>query len=83
MGSSMEDKVNPDMSKQAVEVIVSHKRKKPFHSPLSFNDIPVKRVSETKHIGLTLDEKLNFRSHISEKVKTAYKGLGLLKFLAK
>ena len=76
-------KFNPDMSKQAVEVIFSHKRKKPVHPPLTFNDIPVKRVSETKHIGLTLDEKLNFRSHISKKANTANKGLGLLKFLAK
>ena len=76
-------KFNPDISKQAVEVIFSHKRNKPLHPALSFNDIPVKRVMETQHIGLVLDEKLNFRSHISEKAKIANKGLGLLKFLAK
>ena len=76
-------KFNPDISKQAVEVIFSHKRNKPFHPALSFNEIPVKRVTETTHLGLVLDEKLNFRSHISDKVKTATKGLGLLKFLAK
>ena len=42
-------KFNPDMSKQAVELIFSHKRKKPVHPSFTFNDIPVKRVSETKH----------------------------------
>ena len=30
-----------------------------------------------------LDEKLNFRKHISEKIKIANKGLALLKFLSK
>ena len=38
---------------------------------------------DTKHLGIILDSKLNFRKHISEKIKTANKGLGLLKFLSK
>ena len=76
-------KFNPDISKQAIEVIFSHKRKPPVHPPLLFNDIPVKRDMDTKHLGIILDSKLNFRKHISEKIKTANKGLGLLKFLSK
>ena len=55
----------------------------PNHTPMSFNNIPVKRESETQHLGVILDDKLCFRSHISEKIKTATKGLGLLKFLSK
>ena len=50
---------------------------------MKFNNIPVKRESETQHLGLILDNKLNFRSHITSKIKTATKGLGLLKFLTR
>ena len=74
---------NPDISKQAIEVIFSHKRKKPVHPPLVFNGIPVKREDFTKHLGVILDQRLNFRKHIAEKIKKANKGLGLLKFLSK
>ena len=59
---------NPDLSKQAVEVIFSVKRNKPVHPPLSFNDIPVARERSTKHLGLFLDEKLSFNKHIKEKI---------------
>ena len=74
---------NPDITKQAIEVIFSHKYKKPVHPPLVFNGIPVKREPCTKHLGVILDERLNFRKHIAEKVKKANKGIGLLKFLSK
>ena len=76
-------KFNPDISKQAVEVIFSQKRNKPEHPPISFNGIPVKRDSETQHLGIILDDKLNFRNHIASKIKVATKGLGLLKYLSK
>ena len=56
---------NPDITKQAIEVIFSHKRNKPNHPPLLFNGIPVKRESETQHLGVHLDSKLNFRKHVS------------------
>ena len=75
---------NPDISKQAIEVIFSQKRtQKPNHPPLTFNGIPVKRESDTKHLGLFLDDRLTFRKHINEKIKKANKGIGLLKFLSK
>ena len=51
---------NPDITKQAVEVIFSVKNKKPFHPELSFNEIPVAREDHTKHLGLHLDSRLNF-----------------------
>ena len=76
-------KFNPDISKQAIEVIFTQKRSKPYHPPMSFNNVPVKRECDTKHLGVILDDKLNFRKHISEKIKTANKGLGLLKFLSR
>ena len=33
-----------------------------------------------KHLGLTLDTKLTFASHIDEKLKKAHKGLGIIKY---
>ena len=74
---------NPDITKQAVEVIFSVKKKKPFHPDLTFNGIPVAREDFTKHLGLYLDSRLNFAKHISEGVRKATKGLSLLKYLSK
>ena len=45
---------NPDITKQAVELIFSVKRKKPEHPELLFNGIPVSREGHTKHLGVQL-----------------------------
>ncbi len=74
---------NPDITKQAIEVIFSWKKVKPDHATLSFNDIPVARKTFTKHLGVILDDKLNFRMHMSEAIIKAKKGLNVLKFLSK
>ena len=58
---------NPDLNKQAQEVIFSRKMTKSSHPQVFFNDIPVSRVSFQKHLGIYLDEKLNFNHHIKEK----------------
>ena len=50
---------NPDITKQAIEVIFSVKKNKPDHPELIFNDIPVARQDHTKHLGVFLDSKLN------------------------
>ena len=74
---------NPDITKQAIEVIFSHKINKPIHPILTFNGIPVARKDSTKHIGLILDEKLSFRKHIKEALIKAKNGLGMLKFISR
>ena len=74
---------NPDITKQAVEVIFSVKKKKPFHPELNFNGIPVAREDYTKHLGLFLDSRLNFSKHITEAIRKATKGLSLMKYLSK
>ena len=74
---------NPDITKQAIEVIFSHKKKKPFHPNLTFNDVPVAREEYTNHLGAYLDSRLNFSKHISEAIKKATKGLSLMKFLSR
>jgi len=76
-------KFNPDISKQAIEVIFSSKYNKGDHPLLSFNEIPVARKESTKHIGMVLDSKLSFRQHILEGIEKAKKGLSLMKFLSR
>ena len=73
---------NPDPSKQAQEVIFSRKCTKEDHPPIYFNDIPVTQTTVQKHIGLYLDEKLNYNTHIKEKLSKVYKGIGLLRNLS-
>ena len=45
---------NPDIRKQAGEVIISAKTAKPNHPSIIFNDSPVARKPFTKHLGLYL-----------------------------
>ena len=72
---------NPDVSKQAQEVIFSRKSHKLAHPPVIFN-VPVKRCSIQKHVGIHLDEKLNFNHHVKEKITEANKGIGVIKKLS-
>ena len=44
-----------DITKQGIEVVFSCKYKKAEHPRLLFNDIPVARKDETKHLGIILD----------------------------
>ena len=57
---------NPDISKQAQEVVFSRKTDTVNRMTLTFNVIPVAKTSHTKHLGLYLDEKLNFSHHIKK-----------------
>ena len=61
--------------------LFSQKRSSPVHPPLFFNGVEVKRVTEHKHLGLTLDPKLKFAAHINEKSAKARKGIGMIKHL--
>ena len=74
---------NPDLNKQAQEVIFSRKMTKSSHPQVFFNDIPVSQVSFQKHLGIYLDEKLNSNHHIKEKMSKAMKGIGVIKRLRK
>ena len=72
---------NPDVSKQAQEVVFSHKSHKLADPPVIFNNVPVKRCSIQKHLVIHLDEKLNFNLHVIEKITKANKGIGVIKKL--
>ena len=73
---------NPDVSKQAQEVVFSRKSHKLAHPPVLFNNVPVKRCSIQKHLGIHLDEKLHFNHHLKEKITKANKGIGVIKKLS-
>ena len=70
---------NPDLSKQAQEVIFSRKTAKLTHPTVFFNDVKVTSSSSQKHIGMYLDEKLNFNHCIKQKLSKALKGSGVIK----
>ena len=70
---------NSDLSKQAQEVIFSRKIKKLLHPTLLFNNIPLNNSLFQKHLGLTLDMKLNFSEHVKSITKKISKTMGLLR----
>ena len=72
---------NPDVSKQVQEVIFSRKKNIKNYPIVSFNNLPINRKSTQKHLGLLLDEKLNFSEHINKKLKKAAKSINLLRKL--
>ena len=74
---------NPDPQKQAIELTFSRKKTEIDHPAIFFNNIPVKKVSEHKHLGIILDSKLSFSAHIKSAISKTRKGIGLLKYLSK
>ena len=73
---------NPDPQKQAIELLFSKKRHQADHPVILFNNMPVKKVGEHKHLGIILDSKLSFSSHIKSAISKTRKGIGLLKYLS-
>ena len=70
---------NPDPSKAAQEPIFLRKYTKKDHLDIYFNDVAVTQATVQRHIGMYLDEKLNYNAHIKEKLSKVYKGIGLLR----
>ena len=55
---------NPDIRKQAQEVIFSRKLEKTLHPPLMFNSNQVNKTSSQKHLGIIPDKPLSFEEHL-------------------
>ena len=55
---------NPNLSKQAQELLFSRKTSSKPHPSSNFNDNPNPHVQLQKQSGLFLDPKLNFDEHI-------------------
>ena len=73
--------VNPNLSRQVQEVIFSRKTVNVSHPSITFNTVPVARIACQKHLGLYLDEKLNFQDYINAKTLKENKGIGIIKRL--
>ena len=61
---------NPHPTKQAQEVVFSKKKKKVKIHPTTIipNNSQVEIVSYQKHLGILLDEKVNFKQHIDSAI---------------
>ena len=75
---------NPDPNKQANEVIFSRKSNSNSfpYPPVKFNENNITKCSYQKHLGIVLDSKLNFNTHIDQKIKKCNKLIGLMKRLS-
>ena len=62
-------------------MLFSRKKKTLNHLTLSLNNIQVERASSQKHLGLLLDEKLNFKQHIESAIVKINKGVAVIKKL--
>ena len=47
--------------------------------PVTFNNIKFVTCSSQKHLGLVLDQQLNFSDHIQSKMTKCYKMIGIIK----
>ena len=58
-----------------LEVIFSRKNKTVDHPVIVFNNTAVKVVDEHKHLGMFLDPKLSFSTHLKEAISKTRKAL--------
>ena len=72
---------NADSSKPAQKVLFSRKNRIQVHPTISLNNVQVKRVSYQKHLGILLDDKLNFKQHIDSAISKVNKGILVIKNL--
>ena len=70
---------NPDLTKQAQGVIFSRKLNKPVPPNLTFNNSHVSPIESQKHLGLILDNKLNFNEHLKGVLDKISKTVGLIR----
>ena len=73
---------NPDPIKQAQELYFARKINKDDFQNLSFNESNVETCSCQKHLGLIMDDKLNFDVHVQNKITTCHKIIGIVRRLS-
>ena len=67
---------------KTVELIFSTKRVERLHSPLLLRNDVITEKAEHKHLGMILDSKLDFQSHIKEAILKARGGIGLMRHMS-
>ena len=74
---------NPNPNKQANEVIFSRKSTNNLsYPPVRFNNNDIVKCPDQKHLKIVLDSKLNFDSHITQKIKKCIKLIGVIRRLS-
>ena len=73
--------LNPGPNKLGQEVLFSRKNQTQNHPTISLNNVQVERSSYQKHLGIILDEKLNFKQHIGSAISNINKGISVIKKL--
>ena len=68
--------LNPDPSKQAVEVHFSRKINPVDTTPVYFNNLAVASCETLKYLSLLLDKRLAWDRHVEEMILRANKGIG-------
>ena len=74
---------NPDLNKQAQEVISSKKLNKPNHLSWNFKNTVVIQSTTSKDLGMILDTELNFHEHLKYNLCKISKKIVLLRKLNK
>ena len=72
-----------EFSKTEKVVFFRRKEKAPSYPNLFLGNNEVERKSEHKHLGLILDSKLFFQSHIREAIMKAIRNIGIIRYLSK
>ena len=62
-------------------MIFSRKINKPIHPQLFFNENIINSIPHQKHLGIILDQKLNFQEHINSILSKVNRSIGLLRKL--
>ena len=70
-----------DTDKPAQKLLFSRKRKTQNYPNITLNNIQIERLSHQKHLGIILDEKLNFKEHIDSTILKVNRGIAVLKKL--
>ena len=72
---------NPNPKKPTQEVFFSRKKQSQNHPTISLNNIHVERESYQRHLGIILDEQLNFKQHVDNVILKVDKGISVIKKL--
>ena len=66
-----------------MQAIFSQIKNKSIHPSLLFNGAPVVMKDEENHLGMILDSALNFHSHVKEKIVSARRRIGVIRYLSR
>ena len=79
MDSTRKTSFNPDLTKQAQEIIFSRKTSQRHHRGLMFNNNIVNFTYIHKHLSMMFDSKLSCDEHLKSVLKQISKTIGLLR----